>query len=76
MNNITTRLKKINGQIQGLIRMIEEGQDCSKINIQFLAVKAAMGKAFTEQIKSNIKTCLEKKDKKDMEKILQFLAKI
>ena len=76
MNKITNRLKKISGQVNGLTRMIEAGEDCAKINIQFLAVKAALNKAFAEQVKENMKSCLQKKDKKDMEKIIRFLAKI
>lgn len=39
---ITNRLKRIEGQIRGLQRMVEEQQDCEAILTQLLAARAAL----------------------------------
>ena len=43
--DIKTRLQSINGQVSGLVRLLDEGSDPEKILIQFKAVKNALDKA-------------------------------
>ncbi len=43
--DIKTRLKTINGQINGIIKMLEEGKDPEQINIQFKALDKGVQKA-------------------------------
>lgn len=74
MKTIITRLKRINGQISGLVKMMEEGDDCEKIIIQFQAAKAALGSAFAEALHINLEQCLMKKDPEKMKKIIKLLA--
>lgn len=40
--NIITRLKKIEGQVRGIQRMVENDNSCSDILIQVSAVKSAL----------------------------------
>jgi CsoR family transcriptional regulator, copper-sensing transcriptional repressor len=40
-----TRLRRIEGQIRGLQRMVEEGQECEAILTQLMAARAALDKA-------------------------------
>ena len=74
MKNIQIRLKKISGQISGLSKMIEEGQDCEKIIIQFQAAKAALDSAFSEVLNLNLEICLKGKDSDTMAKILKLIS--
>lgn len=39
---ITRRLKRVEGQIRGLQRMVEEGRDCEAILTQLMAARAAL----------------------------------
>ena len=39
---ITNRLKRVEGQVRGLQRMIEEQRDCEAILTQLMAVRAAL----------------------------------
>ena len=75
MQNIKSRLKKINGQISGIIRMIDKKEDCEKIIVQFQAVKAAIESAFAENLSMDLGECLQKKDSKNIKKILKLISK-
>ncbi len=44
--DITVRLKSINGQIEGLIRMLENDEDPEKILTQFKASQSGLDKAY------------------------------
>jgi len=41
---ILTRLRKVEGQIRGLQRMVAEGRDCEAILTQVMAARAALDK--------------------------------
>ena len=75
MNKISIRLKKVIGQLSGIVKMIEDEQDCEKIIIQFQAAKSALDSAFSENLNVNLEKCLTKKDSKNMKKILSLISK-
>ena len=75
MQAIETRLKKVIGQISGIIKMMEKEQDCEKVVIQFLAAKAALDSAFLEVLNQNLTKCVQGKDTKNMKNILKHLSK-
>jgi len=75
MNNIHVRLKKITGQINGIMKMIDEQQDCEKIITQFQAAKAAIDSAYAEVLKQNLQNCIKKNDKSQMNKIVQLITR-
>jgi DNA-binding FrmR family transcriptional regulator len=41
--DVRTRLKKIDGQVKGLMRMIERERSSEEILVQVLAIRAALG---------------------------------
>ena len=53
------RLKRIEGQIRGITRMVEEDRYCIDILNQIQAVKAALGKAENEILKGHAAHCVE-----------------
>ena len=75
MNKTITRLKKVNGQINWIIKMIEEKQDCEKIIIQFQAAKSALEWAFWQALNNNLEKCLANKDPELTSKIIKLIAK-
>lgn len=75
MKNITSRLKRINGQISGVIKMIDEKKDCEQVIMQFQAAKAALDSAYSEVLKKNLEECLQKKDTKSANNIVRLIAK-
>ena len=43
--DITTRLKTLSGQINGIVKMLDEGEDPEQINIQFKSIDKGIQKA-------------------------------
>ncbi|MFZ5626534.1 MAG: metal-sensitive transcriptional regulator, partial [Bacillota bacterium] len=56
---ILKRLRRIEGQVKGIQRMIEEDQDCLKILTQIAAVKAAVQAVGVTIVERNTVKCLE-----------------
>jgi len=52
------RLKRIEGQVRGLQRMVEEGRYCIDILHQFQAVKAALARAESAVLKDHAAHCV------------------
>jgi len=74
-HNVLVRLRRASGQITALTNMIEQGEDCEKVLIQFLAAKAAVEKAFSESLLQNLKKCSSENRGQMLEKIIQLLVK-
>ena len=58
--SVTKRLKRIEGQVRGLIRMVEEDKDCEDILIQIGSAKAALHKAGQVVLEGHLSHCLIK----------------
>lgn len=57
-SDIITRLRRIEGQVRGLARMVDEGQECDQILTQLLAVRAALDQAGLRLIERYLEYCL------------------
>ena len=72
------RLKRAQGQLGAVVRMIEEGRDCKDVVTQLSAVSKALDRAGFAIIASGLEQCLthpeETLDKKDLEKLFLSLA--
>ena len=53
------RLKKIEGQIRGLQRMIDQGKDCSEIIHQLCAARKALDKVGFVILTHRMRECVE-----------------
>lgn len=64
---LINRLKRMEGQIRGIIRMIESDAYCNDILIQSAAVNAAMNAFNKELLATHIRTCVARdiRDGKD-----------
>jgi len=58
---IIKRLRKIEGQVKGIQKMVNEEKYCGDILIQIAAVKSAMNKVGGIILESHMKNCLHKK---------------
>ncbi|NTV97541.1 MAG: metal-sensitive transcriptional regulator [Chlorobiaceae bacterium] len=75
MDDVILRLKKVGGQIEGLVRMIEKGEECSQILTQFQAAKAALDNTFALVLNRNLKECMSRNDAESIEKIVKLISK-
>lgn len=53
------RLKRIEGQVRGVIRMVEEDRYCIDILQQISAIRAALTKAESEILNAHAASCVE-----------------
>lgn len=80
MTAVIKRLKRAQGQINGIVRMIEEGRDCRDVVTQLAAVSKAVDRAGFAVIASGMRDCLtspqgtDTMDVKDMERLFLSLA--
>lgn len=58
--NLLTRLKKIEGQVQGIQKMLAEDKYCVDVLIQIAAVRAALDKVGIILFESHTRNCLVK----------------
>lgn len=68
------RVKILKGQLDGIMRMIEEGEACEKTIPQVKAVKNAFSSLAAEMTKEYLRECLPTSDTKKTENLLDMLS--
>ncbi|NKY12200.1 metal-sensing transcriptional repressor [Cellulomonas hominis] len=58
MGKVVNRLKRAQGQLAGVVRMLEEGRDCEDVVTQLSAVSKALDRAGFAIIASGMRQCL------------------
>lgn len=58
MSKVVNRLKRAQGQLAGVVRMLEDGRDCGDVVTQLSAVSKAIDRAGFAIIASGMKQCL------------------
>ncbi|WP_137121352.1 metal-sensitive transcriptional regulator [Segeticoccus rhizosphaerae] len=58
MTPVLNRLRRAQGQLGGVIRLIEEGRECKDVVTQLAAVKRALDRAGFVIISSGMRQCL------------------
>jgi Uncharacterized protein conserved in bacteria len=80
MEPVINRLRRAQGQIGGVLKLIEAGRDCEDVVTQLAAVSRALDKAGFAIIASGLKVCLsepdgaESLDSKKMARLFMSLA--
>lgn len=62
MGKVINRLKRAQGQLAGVIKMLDEGRDCENIVTQLSAVSKALDRAGFAIIASGMRQCLTETD--------------
>ncbi|MBB3108646.1 DNA-binding FrmR family transcriptional regulator [Paenibacillus phyllosphaerae] len=58
-NATKNRLKRIEGQVRGVLAMLEEGKDCRDIVTQLSAIRTAVDKTIGTVIGANLEHCIQ-----------------
>jgi DNA-binding FrmR family transcriptional regulator len=58
-SNLLNRLNRIEGQVRGVKRMVEEGRYCIDVLTQLQAVRAALVRVESEMLKNHLGHCIE-----------------
>ena len=56
---LLNRLNRIEGQVRGVARMVEEDRYCIDVLTQLQAVRAALAKVETEMLRDHLGHCIE-----------------
>ena len=76
-----TRLKRSEGQLRGIQKMIEEDRDCMDIITQLSAVRSSVDRVMELLITENLMECINNsiknpdEQKEKMEKAIRYLVK-
>lgn len=76
-----TRLKRSEGQLRGIQKMMEEERDCADIITQLTAVRSSVDRVIELIITENLTTCINdpledpQAQKERLEKAVQYLIK-
>ncbi|MGA9747606.1 MAG: metal-sensitive transcriptional regulator [Nocardioides sp.] len=77
---VINRIKRAQGQLAGVLRMLEEGRDCEDVVTQLAAVSKALDRAGFAIVASGLQQCITENgdldgvDAKKMEKLFLSLA--
>lgn len=55
---IENRLKRIEGQIRGVMNMMQEGKDCKEVVTQLSAVRSAIDRTMGVIVSTNLEQCI------------------
>ena len=78
--DVRKRLRRAQGQVGGLIQMIDDGRECRDVIIQLAAVSRALDRAGFRLIASGLEQCLSDDseqgaaDREQLEKLFLTLA--
>lgn len=56
--DMKNRLKRIEGQVRGVLRMMEEDKDCKDVITQLSAARSAMDRAIGYIVARNLESCI------------------
>ena len=73
---VINRLRRAEGQVAGVIRMLEAGRDCQDVVTQLAAVSRALDKAGFAIIASGLKQCVLNEDSAEAQIDSQQLEKL
>jgi len=61
-DDVLLRLRRIEGQVRGIQRMVEEGRDCRQIVHQIAAIRAALSGVNAQVLECYARDCLDNAD--------------
>jgi DNA-binding FrmR family transcriptional regulator len=74
--DVIKRLRRAEGQIRGVIGMLEEGRDCAEVVMQLAAVSRALDRAGFKIIASGLQQCMTAGEGEDQSANLERMEKL
>ena len=72
--SVLARLKRIEGQVRGVQRMIEENRECEEVLTQLAAIRAAMQRVSAMVLAHSVGECLPERLSRETEAALRRLV--
>ena len=72
-DKMKNRVKRIEGQVKAILRMMEEGEDCRDIVVQMTAARNALDRTIGVVVSTNLERCVREQIEKgeDTEELIQ-----
>lgn len=64
-DKVKNRLKRVEGQIKGILRMMEEEKDCKDVITQLSASRTAIDRAIGVIVSANLVECIRQMDESE-----------
>lgn len=71
-NKVTNRVKRLEGQLRGILRMMEEGKDCKEVITQLSAVRSGVDRTIGVIVSENLVECVQNAEG-DQSKMNEFV---
>ena len=62
-DQMKNRVKRMEGQLRGILKMMEEGKDCKEVITQMSAVRSAVDRTIGVIVSSNLVECVVEAEK-------------
>lgn len=62
---VSHRLKRIEGQLRGVLRMLEEEKDCKEVITQLSAIRSGVDRTIGVIATENLISCIQEADRED-----------
>lgn len=76
---LANRLKRSEGQIRGILKMMDEGKECREVVTQLMAVRSSIDKVIGLVVTENLKQCMKEENidlaSEDLAKALEMIVK-
>ncbi|AUS08802.1 metal-sensitive transcriptional regulator [Laceyella sacchari] len=59
-DDVKVRLRRIEGQVRGVLRMMDEDKDCKDVVSQLSAIRSAVDRSIAYILTNNLEQCLRK----------------
>lgn len=59
-DQVKNRVKRMEGQLRGILKMMEEDKDCKEVITQLSAVRSAIDRTIGVIVSSNLVECVQK----------------
>ena len=66
-DKVKNRLKRVEGQVRGILKMMEEGKNCQDVVSQMAAVRNALDRAIGVVVSTNLEVCIREQIEKGEE---------
>ncbi|MFC6208144.1 MULTISPECIES: metal-sensitive transcriptional regulator [Levilactobacillus] len=64
-NQLKNRLRRADGQLQGILKMVDEGRECQDILTQLAAVRSGVERMMGVVVAENVKQCIVEEELSD-----------
>jgi DNA-binding FrmR family transcriptional regulator len=69
-DKVKNRIKRMEGQLRGILKMMEEGKDCKEVVTQLTAVRSAVDKTIGVIVSTNLIECVKNAEEVEKENLV------